>query len=861
MLVLELVNRNQIRRCAVDARTWGSMSLAERLVREARLDWAFQSTVQGADLVAAVEAASRSVCKIVDISNMVIDGEVDLAGVSLDLFLRFSNCRFRDTLRLDSAKLRGLVIGGSNLEKGLDLSLCEIDGDLTITNSDISGQLVSRIFPTVFAPRGQADGEAGCQLALRGARVGGDMLIADSRVGELDKPSALAIHGRDMKVVGTLALTDCSIGGETRFPTCTIGGHLVVRGGTFVGQGVRAFRLNGSTFGGSVFCLKSGNTGVTIVGSLHMNGVKVDDLVHLDDVRIGPGVLSAMHEGAASISMRGARVGGAVELTEGSLVGGGMVIDGSEFGDRFECRAELGGGTQRMALSANGFSSVGSFVLAPKQPVQGSISIQRSVIGSDLDLSGLVLAGNDPQEEINIDLTGTRVQGSILARRLAASGSCRLTGASVQRDVDLRGAVLGGGEIHALRTTGEVGQEPRATASGGTDDPAEERWALFADALSVGGTVDLQHAAFDAGIWLRGAKLGGRLDLADSKIKNQGKTALSLSLAQIDGTLRADGLVAEGLVEMNRAHIAGRVTFSGASLLWRGEWKANRRGSALEVISAFVGGGMLLDWKSAEPFVDLIDSRTPVLIDAIGRWPEGGMDWAGFRYGRFGTPASSSANAWASQERIQQLGKQRPLDLGVYQYAAGLFRSHGYPRGADDIIIAGRRAARPNLQLGGRFGCVGRRLALAWDFVFEKTVKYGLRPSRALFGMIVLIAAMWVTVAVSYPARDASVRATSQNAVVYGPVGRVGGSEIGDGEVAAAEGCEDGRVRCFTPYLFAIDTVVPILDLGQAQTWYVNPSGPWAWILQLWVGAASILGWVLSTLFALSFTRLGERGR
>jgi hypothetical protein len=64
-------------------------------------------------------------------------------------------------------------------------------------------------------------------------------------------------------------------------------------------------------------------------------------------------------------------------------------------------------------------------------------------------------------------------------------------------------------------------------------------------------------------------------------------------------------------------------------------------------------------------------------------------------------------------------------------------------------------------------------------------------------------------------------------------------------------------VRCFNAALFAIDTVVPIVDLSQRSTWYPSRDvgGPW---LEWWLNLCTMFGWVASTIFALSFARMGR---
>ncbi|MFD0523683.1 hypothetical protein [Paractinoplanes durhamensis] len=130
----------------------------------------------------------------------------------------------------------------------------------------------------------------------------------------------------------------------------------------------------------------------------------------------------------------------------------------------------------------------------------------------------------------------------------------------------------------------------------------------------------------------------------------------------------------------------------------------------------------------------------------------------------------------------------------------------------------------------------------------DVTVRYGFRPQRALYLLLALLAA--VTVALSLPVVQEQMRATDQNAQVFSPAGAVG-------SVRSDHPCGDGKVRCLNPFFFAVDTVVPLIDLHQRSTWYPvsERHGPLlAWLLNL----CTMLGWVASTVFALSFTRLGR---
>jgi hypothetical protein len=65
-------------------------------------------------------------------------------------------------------------------------------------------------------------------------------------------------------------------------------------------------------------------------------------------------------------------------------------------------------------------------------------------------------------------------------------------------------------------------------------------------------------------------------------------------------------------------------------------------------------------------------------------------------------------------------------------------------------------------------------------------------------------------------------------------------------------------VRCFDPVLYAIDTVVPLVALDQRSTWYPNVHAPYGRAVEWWLNLSTIFGWLLSSIFLLSFTRLAR---
>jgi hypothetical protein len=73
-----------------------------------------------------------------------------------------------------------------------------------------------------------------------------------------------------------------------------------------------------------------------------------------------------------------------------------------------------------------------------------------------------------------------------------------------------------------------------------------------------------------------------------------------------------------------------------------------------------------------------------------------------------------------------------------------------------------------------------------------------------------------------------------------------------------ADACGDGEVRCFSPVLYAIDTAIPLISLNQRTTWYPDPHLRGGELMQWWLNLATLLGWLLSSIFALSLTRLSR---
>lgn len=129
-----------------------------------------------------------------------------------------------------------------------------------------------------------------------------------------------------------------------------------------------------------------------------------------------------------------------------------------------------------------------------------------------------------------------------------------------------------------------------------------------------------------------------------------------------------------------------------------------------------------------------------------------------------------------------------------------------------------------------------------------------------------LLAALLIVVAASLipPAAQATLRATTGTGTVYTTSGPLRGATAASPaqtrrDSPPADSCGNGTIRCFNPLWYAADTVIPLISLGQRSTWYPDPHLSWLGQVTLWwLNLATLLGWLLSSIFVVSLARLSR---
>jgi hypothetical protein len=602
--------------------------------------------------------------------------------------------------------------------------------------------------------------------------------------------------------------------------------------------------------------------------------------IQADRMHVG-GTVRFLHQFTAHGDMRllGARIDGSLDLTGAHLVspagqaldlndaviGGSFFIIADTTGRRPVIEGRIDMSSTRISgqllirnatLEAPGITPTdsgysrsragGTALSAPRLSVGAEVTLEgtcRVKGGMDLSMSDLssLSIGDEcslrAPGQTALDLTNAELRSSFtLHAGVTVQGTVRLTGARVHGNLSLQGAFL---------------SEP------------ERRSLIAAQGLAVDGDVELQNLHANGGqLGFRAATLGSVIDAAGAHLTNPAGYTLNLHQANVRGSVRlADGFKSVGAVILNRATIDGRLLCTQGSFSCPGPSARNQQGHAIQAISANIGGGMDLGWESISPSVNFTNTRTTFLADDPAKWPSSFII-SGFTYDRFEQPqGASSVRTWDVTARGAWLNSQLVYDASPYEQAARVFRQHGYTSRAEEILIAQQKRA------GGAITGRGAFLRSALHTAYGATVKYGYRPARVLWLLAALL--ILVTVSLEIPTLQSTMRAVAAGGTVYtarGPIRTAGATGASRGDLQsrivsgpAADACGNGKVRCFSPVLYAIDTVVPLVSLDQRSIWYPDShSGAAGTFMQWWLNAAVLLGWLLSTIFVLSLARLAR---
>jgi len=676
-------------------------------------------------------------------------------------------------------------------------------------------------------------------IRLAGANIGGQLSCDGARIGADRDGNSLLCEG--MRTGGSMNLDRSQAGaaftsaGAVRLTGAEITGSFTCRG-TQLGTNGYGNALTADELKTSVAVLLEG--GFAAAGAVRLPGAEIGGQLRCQDAQI-----TGVDRDACSLVCAGIKVGGPAHLDGGFKAAGAVVLSGADFGGTLRLSStQLGSDLGQRSLAGDGIK-VSRDLLLDEATCAGGILLTGASVGGTLNCSGARLGADQGQN-------------SLVAGQLSVGGDLNLNGVAAAGAVTMAGAGIGG----------------LLTCRGGRLTANTYGNALNANGSRIGRDVELgktsDGTAFTTNgmVVLAGAEITGSLRCEGSRLigADHGKAGLLANGIRISGSAHlTGGFTTEGSVSLQQASIGGSLNCGGANL------GSDEEGNSLLAEQVNVAGGVLLHrgltaagavilrgatiggelrWEPATPAhgeVNLEGTRAHYLTDMwaaarpLGFWPAGKLRLAGFTYDGFGDPAQATLKQrldWirSQYENQPSINTAAPFTTQPYRQLSNVYRQAGQEDEARAVEIAMRRDTR-------KYGNLTfQRKALNW--ILDTTIRYGFKTGRALTGILVL----YVVVLLAFLAaqhQGSLIAASNVNNPALHPT---------------AMQCVTGY-PCFYPAGLAFDTVVPIINIHQADFWQVNGHHPygWAWVLGSWIATA--LGWFLATLLAVGYSGLARQ--
>ncbi|TVT08117.1 oxidoreductase [Amycolatopsis bartoniae] len=466
------------------------------------------------------------------------------------------------------------------------------------------------------------------------------------------------------------------------------------------------------------------------------------------------------------------------------------------------------------ALVADRMRVEGNVELSDEFSAVGTLRMINTRIGGTLRLAGARLkvprGGVEPFYDRALHLDGSEIDGDLEATALRVpSGQLRMA------DVRIGGNVLAS-RAHLQHAGRDV---------------------FSARRMKIAGNLHLTDATIEGTVRLQGTEVGGSIELYGSHvteptIRTQTSYSVDLRTVRVGRNIsltesRERHFRASGGVNMDGASAARRVDLTAAEL-------DALPGHEIALDASDLTADELLLTPGARPGgrILLRHAHCRTLGDNDAFWSaRGGIELEDFRYDVLNHPIEMKDDR-AVDRRIRQLREAmdgyRP---GPYDQLATMLRSSGNEEHADTVLFRKQQYRYEALAQGYRVLGPGVRL---WSWLQRWMVGYGYRPVRALGWLVGLLVAgslyFWLG--------DDSCVSDPVRYMVSGPRCAVDQQETG---------------LQWNPLLYTADLLVPIVDFGNKNRWYMHG-------LDKWVSDAFIAaGWILATTVAAGAGRMIRR--
>jgi len=620
------------------------------------------------------------------------------------------------------------------------------------------------------------------------------------------------IRAERIRVGGVVHLIGGLSNGEVCLCGAKIAGNLACRDGTFTNFGGIALGADGAEIGGIVRL----DQGFRAEGIVRFIGAKVNGDFSCDG---GDFVCSEIEtqpskKEKVALALDGAQIGRDLHLDRGFRAIGTVRLIGASILGSICCRGGRFENAGNASLLAERAVIGGSVFLAEDFHSKGKVFLVGARIRGDLACTG----GTFENQKDDVLLADrAEIGGSVfLNENFRATGEVRLVGTKIAGDLACQGG-------NFENTGGD---------------------ALCLDGAEIRGSVFLAKKFHAKGeVRLVGAMIHGALACTGGTFENPGCDALSADSAEVGGTVFLDeGFRAMGEVRLLGAKIRGNLQSRHCTF-------ENQGGEALCADGMDVGGMLFMDagFRTIGA-LHLIHARARVIQDDPESWPEpGNLDLRGFTYEAIEKVPTDA------KTRLKWLARQYPTKRRrghyhpqPYEQLAAVLRRAGHVAESKKVLMAKEKHLR-------KFGDLGR-LARVWNWFLWATLGYGYRVRRVLYCAAAVIGF----------------------GILFFWLGHGAGllSPTFPSAAEAAAPCEKRLDETFCPWVYSLDTFLPIVNLHQEGRWLPNRGGSdvvatfcpdryvgitWGDVLCAWFWFEIGAGWLLTTLALAGLTGLIRR--
>lgn len=484
--------------------------------------------------------------------------------------------------------------------------------------------------------------------------------------------------------------------------------------------------------------------------------------------------------------------------------------------------------------------------------IVGTLDLEGCRIPRDITLTDCLFDASPVLRSAVIDnlfLDGSALPG-LQTDRLEARGGLSICGATVTGEIRLRGGRVGGN----IEADGAKIMSPDGVA-------------LDANGLEARGGILLRGAEVHGGIDLSGVRLGGDVNGAGARIERPGGVALNGGGIGARGDLAFRGATVTGEIRLFGAHFGGDIDCTSAIL-------AEPEGYALRLNRARVDGAFFLrQGASVLGTLDLTAAAIGAIYDEEACWPSrGDLLLNRCRYGALiGGPIDATSRlGWLARqlpERWQQDFWPQP-----YEQLSTVLREMGHDEEARAVLIVKERLQRRARRARAKNPLLRAALAIS-DGTLAVTLGYGRQPLLALLWLILF----WGVGVVVFSIAEQNSALKPNSAIVlrslewtmcavqqterrYMPsAGQVLAGRASSGQTQLS--CflsqpEAASYPEFNPWMYSLDALLPVMEIGQKQYWRPDPSKPMGLLTLNYYYFLSVIGWALSLLAVAGFSGL-----